>query len=137
MSSGRPLLLSPCVVHCAINPGNASCTGVSLKVAPFVPLLKNTATSHVRTICEIIDPDSPIGFGTRGGIVHRPDIQCASSSASNAGVQSDALNPLKGWEKSLPHIGVPKVTLPTFVGVVGAGGAEDAEEVAGGAVEVG
>lgn len=137
MSSGRPPQSSPCVVHCAINPGNASCTGVSLKVAPFVPLSKTTITTHVRTVCEISDPDSPSGFGSRGGIVHRPDIQCASSSASNAGVQSDALNPLKGWEKSRPHIGVPNVTLPTFVGVVGAGGAEDAEDVAGGAVEVG
>jgi hypothetical protein len=70
-------------------------------------------------------------------MLHDPDVQLSSSNWLNAAVQSDALKPFKGWERSVPHIGVLKVTLPRFVGVVGAGGAEDAEEVAGGAVEVG
>jgi hypothetical protein len=114
--SGRPLWSSPCVVHCAINIGNASSTGVSLNVAPFVPLSKITSVVQVPTVCEIIDPESPSGFGSLGGIVHRSDTQFASSSALNADVQSDGLNPLRGWEKSLPHTGVPKVTLPSCVG---------------------
>jgi hypothetical protein len=97
-----------------MNPGNASCTGASSKVAPFSPPKTPRNAVHVRTVCEIPDPVGE--FGSDGGTVHIPELQCASSSPSNAGVQSDALKPLKGWERSVPHLGAPKVKLPSGVG---------------------
>jgi hypothetical protein len=96
-----------------MNPGNASRTGASSKVAPFSPPVKPRNTVHVRTVFEIPDPVGE--FGSDGGTVHTPDVQCASSSPSNAGVQSGTLKPLKGWERSVPHIGAPKVKLPSGV----------------------
>jgi hypothetical protein len=66
-------------------------------------------------------------------MLHDPDVQCASSIWLTAAMQSETLIgvPLANMP---PHSGAPKVTLPRFAGV---DGAEDAEEVAGGAVEVG
>jgi hypothetical protein len=117
----------PGCTHSSMNGGKASCTGASLKIAPFSPTA--TSTWHVPTNCLITDSCE----NDVGGMLHDPDVQCASSIWLTAVRQSVTLigSPLAN---TLPHTGVPKVTLPKFVG---AGSAEDTEEVAGGAIEVG
>jgi hypothetical protein len=82
-----------------------------LKVAPLSPPSKPSNVVHVRTVD--VTPN-PLGFA---GIVHTPEIQMSASSWLNDGVQSDGSKPLTGWEKSLPHIGDPKVKEPSAVGV--------------------
>lgn len=66
-------------------------------------------------------------------MVHDPDVQCASSIWLTAVRQSVTLISVP-LANTLPHTGVSNVTLPIFVR---AGSADDAEELAGGAVEVG
>jgi hypothetical protein len=65
-------------------------------------------------------------------MLHDPDVQFSSSNWLTAVRQSVTLIGVPE-ANTLPHTGDPKVTLPKFVG---AGSVEDAEEVAGGAIEV-
>jgi hypothetical protein len=73
-------------IHSAMKLGNTSCTGASLKVVPPGEIVISIA--HVptdRLITESLEP-SP-----GGGVLHDPDIQCASSNSLTAVVQSEAL----------------------------------------------
>jgi hypothetical protein len=102
-------------IHSAMNVGNISCTGASLKVAPFVPgpspPKKVTATWHVPTDCPT--PDS--SESTDDEMVHTPDAQAMSSIWVTAAGQSEAFTTT--WPIGIisPQFGVPKVTLPSAV----------------------
>lgn len=106
VSSGKPRLRSPSVVHCVTNPATASSTGASLKVAPLVPeRVKKMSATHVRTVC--------VNEVSVDGTTHNPEVQCAANSWSYAAMQSVPLKPSKGWERSVPQAGGSKVTLPS------------------------